>query len=61
MTLRELFALIALAAGWVTIFTDQGQVHNIALAVFVFFTVIYIISWVMRIFYRSPETMEKSN
>jgi hypothetical protein len=61
MTLREVFAIIAIAAGWATIFSGLGQVHNIALAVFVAFTVIYIISWILRIFHSGPRTTEKSN
>lgn len=47
---RDAFALIAIIAAWVVAFSYPGKIHNIAIAVFVIFTVIFIVALVRRLF-----------
>jgi hypothetical protein len=57
MAFREIFAIIAIAAGWATSFSSEGQVHNIALALLVIFTIIYFAALIIKIYHPRPKTV----
>ncbi len=52
MLLTNIAALITIAAAWMTIFTQPGQTHNIAFAVFVVFTFIFLIMLIRQLLPR---------